>query len=128
MTAFVRLHLVELERIPAAFLSVSLSEAGAEDAAAPSGLRERGAADAKAMVERFLAETGWRPARVKAVAGALPYTKYNFILRFVMKHIARKAGQSTDTSRDREYTDWAELDDFIEEFVQRLPASLRPQL
>ena len=56
-----------------------------------------------------------RPAHVLPVAGALAYSQYNFIIRFVMKRIARKAGAPTDTSRDYEFTDWSTLDSFIKE-------------
>ena len=90
------------------------------DASAPAERRERAALDVTTIIQSFLAETNWRPARIKALAGALLYTKYNVLLRLVMKHIARQAGQDTDTSRDREFTDWAGLDDFIEEFIQHL--------
>jgi menaquinone-dependent protoporphyrinogen oxidase len=51
------------------------------------------------------------------VAGAILYTKYNFLLRFVMKQIAKKAGASTETSQDYEYTDWVALDRFVEELA-----------
>ncbi len=122
MTKFVKLHRAELERIPSAFLSVSLSEAGAEDLSAPSGYRAKAAADVDRMIDSFLAETGWHPARIKAVAGALLYTKYNFLLRLLMKRIARQAGASTDTAKDREYTDWADLDQFVDGFTQDFPA------
>src|SRR5205085_2710291 len=88
---FVKDHVKELERIPTVFLSVSLSEARAEDAIAPPEKRARAAADATRMIDEFLAETGWRPSSIKAVAGALLYTKYNFLLRFVMKRISHQA-------------------------------------
>ena len=65
------------------------------------------------MIDVFVGETGWRPARVLPVAGALAYSQYNFIIRFVMKRIARKAGAPTDTSRDHEFTDWSTLARFI---------------
>jgi menaquinone-dependent protoporphyrinogen IX oxidase len=44
MIAFVKRHRKELERLGAAFLSVTLSEAGAEDPAAPKERREQGIA------------------------------------------------------------------------------------
>ncbi len=122
MAGFVKRHVAELERIPTAFLSVSLSEAGAEDLSAPSRRRAKAAADVDRMIQDFLAESGWRPARIKAVAGALLYTKYNFLLRILMKRIARQAGGSTDTSKDRDYTDWADLDQFVDSFTQDFPA------
>ena len=65
------------------------------------------------MIDVFIQDTGWRPAHVLPVAGALAYSQYNFIIRFVMKRIARKAGAPTDTSRDYEFTDWSTLDRFI---------------
>src|SRR5215467_13612460 len=68
----------------------------------------------------FFDQTSWHPNRVKPVAGALLYTKYNFIVRFIMKRIAKKAGAATDTSRDYEYTDWLSLNRFIDEFADEL--------
>lgn len=114
---FVKQHRADLERMPTAFLSVSLSEAGAEDSAAPPERRARSAADTKRMMDGFLKETGWHPSKIRAVAGALMYTKYNFLIRLVMKRIARSQGASTDTSRDHEYTDWEALDRLVDEFV-----------
>jgi menaquinone-dependent protoporphyrinogen oxidase len=115
MIAFVTHHREDLARLGAVFLSVTLSEAGAEDPQAPNVRREQAAADAQRMIDVFIAETGWRPDRALPVAGALAYSRYNFIVRFVMKRIARKAGAPTDTSRDYEFTDWAALDRFVGE-------------
>ena len=70
------------------------------------------------MLDDFVADTGWQPAFVKPVAGALMYSRYNLLIRFVMKRIARQAGASTDTSRDHEFTDWAALDVFVESLLQ----------
>ena len=116
---FVKHHLAELQRIQTAFLSVSLSEAGAEDPNAPAVSRAKAAADVEKMIAAFVSETGWHPAKIKPVAGALLYTRYNFFLRFVMKRISRKAGATTDTSTDHEYTDWAALDQFVDELFPR---------
>jgi menaquinone-dependent protoporphyrinogen oxidase len=118
---FVKDHVEALNRMPAALLSVSLSEAGAEDRKSPLARRVQAAADVQRMIDALLKETGWRPGRIKAVAGALLFTKYNFLLRFVMKRISRQAGGATDTSKDHEYTDWKALDIFIDEFVQAIP-------
>ena len=119
MTAFVKRHLAALEHMPAVFLSVSLSEAGAEDPTATAERRAQSAADAERMMQHFLTETGWYPSHQHAVAGALMYTKYNFLVRFVMKRIARQAGASTDTSGDHEYTDWEALDRILDELAPR---------
>jgi menaquinone-dependent protoporphyrinogen oxidase len=117
MVEFVRRHRDELEALKTAFISVSLSEAGAEDASRPAEDRAKSAADVQGMIDKFLADTGWRPQRIKAVAGALLYTKYNFLVRFVMKQISKKSSGPTDTSRDYELTDWKALDRFVDELL-----------
>jgi menaquinone-dependent protoporphyrinogen oxidase len=117
---FVRERRAELESVPAAFISVTLSEAGVERSDATNEERARFTADVRKVTEAFFEETGGRPARVKPVAGALLYTKYNFLVRYIMKRIARKAGAATDTSRDYEYTDWVALDRFVNELADEI--------
>ena len=123
MLAFVRQHRQELERLDAAFFSVSLSEAGAEDRTMPFEQRMKSAADVAQMIDRFVEDTGWKPQHTLPVAGALAYSRYNFIVRFLMKRIARKAGAPTDTSRDYEFTDWWSVDRFA---VDQVTHSGRP--
>ena len=117
MVEFVKKHRAALERVPSAFFSVSLSEAGAEDASATPERRERASANVNAVTDAFLRETGWKPMRVQPVAGALLYRQYGAIVRLVMRFIARKVGATTDTSRDHEYTDWQALDRLADEFA-----------
>jgi menaquinone-dependent protoporphyrinogen oxidase len=69
-----------------------------------------------AIVDRFLRSTNWQPSLVENVAGALRYTKYHVIKRWIMKELARRAGGDTDTSRDHEYTNWAGLRAFAGRF------------
>jgi menaquinone-dependent protoporphyrinogen oxidase len=111
---FVREHRVALEAVPSAFLSVSLS-AGGKDA----GQQQ----DAERLVNTFLTQTGWRPARTLTVGGALMYRRYNPLLRFVMRQISSRAGGPTDTSRDYDLTDWPALDQGIREFLSSLVRS-----
>jgi menaquinone-dependent protoporphyrinogen oxidase len=126
MVRFVTTHRNELRRLGASFLSLTLSEAGAEDPGKSPALREQGRADALRMIDVFARDTGWRPDRVLPVAGALAYSKYNFLIRLVMKLIARKAGAPTDASRDYEFTDWTSVDRFVTESVElSLPAGRR---
>lgn len=113
---FVKLHRYELDKLHTAFLSVSLSEAGAERANATPEQHARFTADVEQMLSNFFRQTGWIPDAVMPVAGALVYSKYNVFIRFVMKRIARKAGGDTDTSRDYEYTDWLSLKRFASQF------------
>jgi menaquinone-dependent protoporphyrinogen oxidase len=111
---FVKRHVRELETVSTAFLSVSLSEAGAENLDASAEDREVAAADAKRMINAFLANTEWRPNFAVPIAGALPYTKYNRFIRWLMKRMARSCGAPTDSSRDWVLTDWHVLDDLAE--------------
>ena len=110
---WVRLHGPELNRKPTAFVSVSLGVLQQD----PKTQREL-----RAIVARFTAETAWNPAVVKQVAGALLYSRYNWLIRMIMKRIAAKAGGDTDTARDFEYTDWKDLRLFAELFFARVAA------
>ena len=109
--AFVRERRAELERGLSAFFSVSLA-------------RTRDPAEADGYVAALLAETGWKPLRSAAFAGALPYRRYNFLMRWMMRRISASHGGETDTSRDHEYTDWGE----VERFGRMLALLLRPPL
>jgi menaquinone-dependent protoporphyrinogen oxidase len=122
MIQFVREHRDELAKARAVFMSVSMSEAGAEDPAASAERRQRSAVDAQRMIDRFINDTGWTPERCLPVAGALLYMHYNFLIRFIMKRISHANGGPTDTSRDYEFTDWAGLDRFVDE-VAGVPVS-----
>jgi menaquinone-dependent protoporphyrinogen oxidase len=120
MIDFVRAHRASLESMPTAFLSVTLSEAGAERKDATPEQHARFAADVQRMIDRFVHDTGWRPEHVVPVAGALRYSRYNFLVRLLMQRIARQAGGSTDATRDTEYTDWRALDDFVALFASEV--------
>jgi menaquinone-dependent protoporphyrinogen oxidase len=105
---FAKEHGSTLSSGPSAFVSVSLSAAG-DDEADHAGLAE--------CDEQFFERTGWRPSHVHHAAGALAYTRYNFLVRWYMKRIARRRGASTDTSRDCEFTDYAALGLFLDKFL-----------
>lgn len=105
---FARARREFLQRTASAFFSVNLAVASRTS---------DGRAETLPCVEKLIQQTGWRPARVELIAGALSYTKYNFLMRFFMRRIARKAGGDTDTSRDHEYTDWDAVERFAIEVV-----------
>src|SRR5688572_20304831 len=117
MVAFAREHRARLEGMPSAFVSVSLSEATVEDQHRPVAARAKAALLVQQNLETFVKQTGWRPRLVRPVAGALLYRDYNFLIRFVMKMIARQSGADTDTSKNYEYTDWAAVDRFAAELA-----------
>jgi len=98
---FVHAHTADLNRVPTAFFSVSLS-------AASKNRNE--VEEAGRLARAFPAAHGWSPERVASFAGRLAYREYGFFIRMVMKRIARKEGAPTDTSRDYELTDWDAVD------------------
>ena len=121
MIEFVKRSKPELERLQASFLSLTLSQAGAELDTNTPAQREAAHADALRMVADFANETGWRFEHSLTVAGALVYSKYNFLVKWIMKLIAHKAGFDGPTSRDYEFTNWPAVDEFVREFTP--PAS-----
>jgi menaquinone-dependent protoporphyrinogen oxidase len=127
MIRFVKEHRAEIENVPNGFISVTLSEAGAERSAATPAEHAKFVSSVQEVIDRFVDETGWRPKHVKPVAGALLYTRYNFLIRLVMKRIARSEGGSTDTSRDHEYTDWPALDRFVAELADEIAGCAAPR-
>jgi len=111
---WVRLHAAALNGIPTAFLSVCLA------------VLEQSAKTRQEVVdimERFFSRSGWRPPIAQPIAGAVTYTRYGWLKRVMMKRIVGKAGGSTDTTRDHEYTDWNDLRDFARAFTTRITAA-----
>lgn len=106
---FVREHLSDINARPNAFISVSLAAASHDDDDI-EGLKK--------CIADFSHQTGWTPQRIHHVAGAFRYTSYDFLKRWAMKYIAYRKGAPTDTSRDYELTDWADLARFADAFVK----------
>ncbi|MFY9633743.1 MAG: flavodoxin domain-containing protein [Cellulosimicrobium cellulans] len=107
---FVRKNRSELERLPSAFISVSLAAHGDEHGG-------------EGYVAEFEEQTSWHPAHVGMFSGALSYTRYNFLKRQMMKKIAKDRGSTDlDTSRDYVYTEWDGVKHFTEDFLAGLPA------
>lgn len=113
MIRFVKDHRTQLLNMPTAFISVSLSEVGAERKEETPAQHIQLVSDVNKMLDTFFQQTGWHPTLVKPVAGALCYSKYNFFIRFIMRRIAKKQGAGTDVSKDYDYTDWTDLDKFV---------------
>lgn len=106
---WVREHARTLNLLPTAFLAVCL-------AVLERGTKPR--QEILGIMRRFLDRCGWRPRITKMVAGALPYTRYGWLKRLMMKRIVAKAGGDTDTTRDYEYTDWIDLRNFARDFAE----------
>lgn len=108
---WVRDNAAQLNALPTAFLSVCL---------AVLEQRPETRRHLDTIIEQFQRAAGWRPTQVKLVAGALLYTRYNWLKRWIMRRIVAKAGGDTDTTRDYEYTDWNDLRAFAHDFARRL--------
>ena len=104
LVEWARQHRALLSLRPTGFFSVSMTSAT---------VSEEARATARGYIDRFVEDTDWTPTRCLAVAGALQYREYSFLTRQMVRQIARQKGLSTDTSRDTEYTDWRELDEFV---------------
>ncbi len=120
LVSFARRHAGELARVPGVFVSVN----GAAMTASPEDVEQ-----ANGYLADFAVRTGWDPRRAVALAGAVRFTDYNPLLRWVMKRISASRGLSVDTSRDHEYTDWARVDRLAAEVAEmaagpRTPASI----
>ena len=126
MVRFARTHGAVLRAMPNAFVAVSMSQATVERKEAGDEERERSRAYVRACVDKFVGETGWRADRTVPVAGALRYSQYNVVVRWVMKSMARRAGASTDTTRDHDYTDWSAVDRLAGEFADGVAPLSRP--
>jgi menaquinone-dependent protoporphyrinogen oxidase len=107
VTGFVTAHWDKLNAKLTAFISVSLSAA-----LEPDHL------EAQRYVDRFVAETGWRPKKVLLAAGALRNAGYDYFKQQIVKYIVMKGRGPADTERDYEFTDWRELLKFVDSFVE----------
>jgi menaquinone-dependent protoporphyrinogen oxidase len=105
---FVRRSVHRLNEIPSAFVSVC--GAGGDPPRA------------RAYVDALLRETGWHPTVTHSFTGAVAYTQYGWLFRWVLKRISRQKGLPTDTSRDWDFTEWDE----VERFAKELAVTLGP--
>jgi menaquinone-dependent protoporphyrinogen oxidase len=114
---WLRTHATGLRAKPTAFVSVCLGVLQQD----PSVDRE-----IERIMQRFFRRTGWQPDVTHVVAGALPYTRYNWIKQWVMRLIAARMHGDTDTTRDFEYTDWQDVKAFARQCFELVPASQAP--
>ena len=106
---FVRKYKSDLDRVPSAFFTVSLSDS--------LEAKNRGILDKQLIT--FYDKTGWHPKTVGRFAGAVAYTKYGFFIRYMMKWMSQAQGYPTDTSRDHEFTDWDQVTEFANAFMPK---------
>lgn len=111
LAEFVSQHRDWLNKVPSAFFTVCMA------------IHSHNAAEreeAENFGKRFIENAQWHPTIVETFAGAVKYTQYNFITRFIMKTITKREGGSTDTSQDHEYTDWEAVARFTNRFLDKI--------
>lgn len=102
---FVLTYRDALNAAHSAFFSVSGS-AGSRN--------EADRADAQRCLSQFLEQTRWHPALSETFGGSMAYTKYNPLVRWVIRRISKRRGGPVDTSRDHEVTDWTRVRRFVD--------------
>jgi menaquinone-dependent protoporphyrinogen oxidase len=112
VSRFAQRHLATLDAMPSAFFSVCMAAANPEKAP-----------EVRAYMDAFARVTGWYPGMTASIAGSISYTRYGFLTRWLVRRIVGSQGGPTDTSRDWERTDWAQVERFAHDFAARLGAT-----
>ncbi len=105
---FVIAHRGTLETARSAFLSVSLSAA-----------MKDGAREAQSYVDGFVEESGWHPADVLLVAGALQYSEYDYFRQQIVRSILAEKDNRLDAERDHVFTEWEQVARFARSVVEK---------
>jgi menaquinone-dependent protoporphyrinogen oxidase len=108
---FVAHHLDWLNRVPSALFTVCM---------AIESKNEKDRVTARSYGQNFSQVTHWQPRLMETFAGAVKYTQYGLITRYIMRSISKKEDRDTDTSQDYEYTDWGKVTQFTEQFLNEL--------
>ena len=112
LTEFVNGNKEKIELKQRSFFLVLLSAATKDPA-----LKAKSLADACRKMEEQLHVSF---DDVEMIAGALRYSQYSLPLKWMMRRIARNAGEATDMSRDYEYTDWQQVERYATRLVKTL--------
>jgi len=104
--SFVIAHREVLDTKPSAFISVSLS-----------AVLEGGGTEAQKYVDNFVSATGWWPRMTLLLGGARRFTEYDYFQEQIIKFIVMKGGAAS-AGRDREFTDWNALANFVDRFLE----------
>lgn len=112
LVRFVNSQADQISQKPRSFFLVLLSAATKDPL-----IRAEWLADAQGKVQQALSVDF---PDTEMVAGALSYSKYSLPVRWLMKKIAGQVGADTDTSRDYEYTDWAQVRHYAGRLRDRL--------
>jgi menaquinone-dependent protoporphyrinogen oxidase len=107
VTNFVIAHRKLLNARPSAFISVSLS-----------AVLEGEGTEAQRYVDHFISVTGWHPRMTLLLGGALRFNRYDYFQEQIVKFIVMRTGAAARDESEREFTDWAALGHFLDEFLE----------
>jgi menaquinone-dependent protoporphyrinogen oxidase len=93
------------------FLSVSLAAAF-----------EEGREDAERYIGSFVRNSGWKPDKSLAVAGAVRSNEYDYYHQQILQYVVLKDRKVDRLKQDHEFTDWKALADAVEAFLKGEPA------
>lgn len=117
MIRFVRSHCADLLELSARMLSVSLYQGGIDRLHWEGDRRERAERKVRQYAATFSAATGFPQSRIIPLGGALVYSRYGLIKRFLVRQVARRIGAGCDTTRDYDYTNWQRVDQLLAELA-----------
>lgn len=112
---FASQHTQRLNSMPSAFFAINLT------ARKP----EKRTPQTNAYTRKFLLSTPWKPAQCVVFAGALRYPRYGWLDRIMIKLIMKMTGGETDTTKEVEYTDWQQVDQFARDLAQFVNVSAK---
>lgn len=103
---FINQHLAEIEFRINGFFAVNLT------ARKP----EKSTPETNSYTQKFLIKSPWKPMHCAVFAGALRYPAYRWIDKVMIRLIMKMTGGETDTSKEIEYTNWSQVEDFAQNF------------
>jgi len=103
---FVNRHRDYLSSIPCAFFGVCLIARKAH----------KRTLETNVYLRTFFKKTSWQPPLIVSIAGALLYPRYTWFDRLMIKLIMTITGGETDTSKEIEFTDWEQVQEFASAF------------
>jgi menaquinone-dependent protoporphyrinogen oxidase len=122
MVRFVRTRRQELTEVPTLFLSVSLTEAAAEDFHRPDDERLEARRATLKVLRDFVLETGWQPQRAVPVAGAMEDSASGSFGRMLLRTLLPR-DLAEEATRGVVFTNWialnAVVDGLVREAVER---------
>lgn len=76
----------------------------------------------KEITTSFLSKLNWKPKHIYHMAGALKFSKYDYLKKMTMRTIAKKErpGEEIDINLDYEYTDWKKVETQTLNFAESL--------